>query len=60
MFFCFKPVEEAAKISASGTCAAKERLTVYVAVINCRCFWHKDSRLIDYKSEAATSPYFVN
>ena len=60
-FFClFKPVEEAAKVSASSTCAVKGRLTVYVAVINCRCFWHKDSRLIDYKSEAATSPYSVN
>ena len=31
-----------------------------VSVINCRCFWYKDSRLIDYKSEAATSPYSVN
>ena len=30
------------------------------SVINCRCFWYKDSRLIDYKSEAATSPYSVN
>ena len=60
-FFClFKPVEEAAKISAGGICAIKDRLTVYVFVINCRCFWYKDSRLIDYKSEAATYPYSVN
>lgn len=29
-----------------------------VSVINCRCFWHKGSRLIDYKSEAATSMIF--
>lgn len=30
------------------------------SVINCRCFWYKGSRLIDYKSEAATYPYSVN
>ena len=60
IFCLFKPVEEAAKVSTSGVCAVRERLTVYVVVINRRYFWYKDSRLIDYKSEAATSPYFVN